>query len=314
LIEPEAARPGWFEFELVRSCDYRCLHCDAWRRRDPEGSLRYEEWVALARQAAALSPGAPLAVTTGEPYLYPRLLDFIAEATNAGLETYLNTHGGLLDDSAVDRTIASGLRALWVSLDGATEATHDFGRGIAGAHRAAVAALRRLTRRGYRRAGIVTIVMSHNLGELADLARRAGDWGLRGVMLQPLQPYGPDWRRCRPEPGAARRALAAVESARRSGAPVVNPPEHLEAIARYYEGQNEFSGLQCRSTRTMIVENDGVVRVCRYWGTAGLTRGRALADIWRTSEARALSREAASCAKSCLLMGCHYPFPASSFM
>lgn len=302
--------PLWLELELVRACDYRCRHCDVWSLRPPPDALTFGDWSRLLREIAAWRGGrAQLSFTTGEPFLHPRLLELVSEASRLGLDTFLNTHGGRIDAPTAEGVVASGLGALWVSLDGHAPGTHDASRGVPRAHERAVRAVANLRRAGYRRTGLVSIVMAHNLGELADLARWAGERGLIGVEFQPLHPVGRDWRSLWPgDRVALRRAFDEVEAARRSGAPIVNPPEQLEAMARYYEEPRAvFPRFDCRSARTLIVESDGQVRLCRFMGAIGRVQEASLPALWASAAGRARAAAAAACHESCVLLGCHFP-------
>ncbi|MEQ1920305.1 MAG: radical SAM protein [Elusimicrobiota bacterium] len=304
--------PKWFELELIGVCDYRCLHCGIWERRKSPQELPFEAWQGLVREIASWAgPDANLSVTSGEPFLHPRLLELIGEASKLGIWTYLNTHGGHIDAPTAERVADSGLDMLWLSLDGLRPETHDHSRGVPGAHARVLRALDNLGRAGYQHAGLVTLMTERNLAELPDLARWAGDRSLRGISFQPMQPYGRDWKSLWPkDPAALSRALEGIEAARRAGAPILNSPVQLADFARYYEDPSRpYPEHACRSTETTIVENEGPVRFCRYMEPVGRIQSTSLRALWESAAGVRRRAETAACHKSCVLMGCHFPIP-----
>jgi pyruvate-formate lyase-activating enzyme len=115
-------RTAWIE--LTRACDQRCAFCAAADRLDgaprPAAALR-------AELDAAIDQGAERVVFTGgEPLRSAALLQAIAYARGRGARTVVATHGRLLArEELVGRLLAAGLDEAWVSLHGATAATHN---------------------------------------------------------------------------------------------------------------------------------------------------------------------------------------------
>jgi len=82
----------------------------------------------------------------------------------------------LLTPGMIGRIASSGVRAVSVSLDGASAATHDGVRGITGHFRQTVEAIRALAAAGLT-VQVNTTVMNANLGELPDIAALLADTG-----------------------------------------------------------------------------------------------------------------------------------------
>ena len=57
----------------------------------------------------------------GEPYLHPQFTQLISLANQAGIYTSTSTNAHYLNDKNVEKTLASGLKQLIVSMDGITQ-------------------------------------------------------------------------------------------------------------------------------------------------------------------------------------------------
>ncbi|HJZ86048.1 MAG TPA: radical SAM protein [Polyangia bacterium] len=126
---------GSVGFELTDRCDLACAHClravvppHAQRARDIELGL-VERVVGEARKLGIPHVG----LTGGEPTLHPHFLQVVDAIVGHGL-SYNFVSNGLGLPELIPRWAArperrQGLRDITVSLDGATEATHDGIRG-----------------------------------------------------------------------------------------------------------------------------------------------------------------------------------------
>ncbi len=65
----------------------------------------------------------------GEPLLHPQLEDFVAQARRRGVMVAVSTNAVALEPERAQALLAADLDWLYVSLDGATAATHDAHRG-----------------------------------------------------------------------------------------------------------------------------------------------------------------------------------------
>jgi len=61
----------------------------------------------------------------GEPYLHPAFTDMVGYASSQGIYTATSTNGHFLKDDTAEKTIASGLDRLIISIDGTTQATYE---------------------------------------------------------------------------------------------------------------------------------------------------------------------------------------------
>jgi radical SAM protein with 4Fe4S-binding SPASM domain len=100
----------------------------------------------------------------GEHYLRPDWLEIIAAVRAAGMQCTMVTGGRGLTAERAQAAAAAGLQSVSISIDGA-ETAHDRLRGVAGSHRAALAAARHLTGAGVP----VAVNTQINRQSLADL-------------------------------------------------------------------------------------------------------------------------------------------------
>jgi MoaA/NifB/PqqE/SkfB family radical SAM enzyme len=125
----------------------------------------------------------------GEPLLNPHLVDYIREASSAGVEVVFTTNATLVDDAKAEEIALGGAERVTVSIDGATAETYEairrgarFERVIRGI-RALVAAG---ARHGRPLVDLSFVAMRSNVEEVPLLVDLCADLGCRGVHVEPL--------------------------------------------------------------------------------------------------------------------------------
>ncbi len=159
-------------WETTRACPLACRHCRASAlSRALPGELDQEEGHRLIDQVAGFGRPYPILILTGgDCLLRPDLFGLIGHARSAGIPVALSPSvSPLLDSRMIDRIAASGVRAVSVSLDGASPMIHDRIRGIPGHFGDTVAAIGALVAAGLS-VQVNTTVMRANAGELARTA------------------------------------------------------------------------------------------------------------------------------------------------
>ena len=157
-------------WEITRSCPLRCLHCraDAQVRRDPR-ELTLAEGQKLIGEAAAAGARV-LVVTGGDPFARADLFDIVRSVTEHGMHAGLSPSATpRLTPAALDRAAKAGTGTVHLSLDGASEATHDSFRGVRGSFRRTLAAFELVRDRGMR-LQVGTTVCRRTLPELQAIA------------------------------------------------------------------------------------------------------------------------------------------------
>jgi radical SAM protein len=169
-----ARAPFLVIWEVSRACDLACLHCraSAIPSRD-SGELTLEEARRLFGQIREMGTRL-LVLTGGDPLKRPDIYDLIAAAAEAGLDPSLSPSvTPLLTPEAMRRAKAAGLSAVSLSLDGASAATHDAFRGVAGSFDRTLEMAQAVREAGLD-LRINSTVTSRNLDEMEALAGLAG--------------------------------------------------------------------------------------------------------------------------------------------
>lgn len=206
-------------------CNLACAHC--YTDSGPQASLALSprRLAGCVEDAHALGY-RQLAVSGGEPLLWPGLGGLLAQARALGWHTTLTTNGLLLDDR-LWQVLAPQVDLVAVSIDGSPEA-HDALRGRAGAHAATVARLSVLRRAGSA-FGFISTLTQHNLDGLESVVRLAVEQGAVSVQLHPLGLQGRAARDlCDARPDGHELMAAWVEARRLTA--LYRIPVHLDAL------------------------------------------------------------------------------------
>ena len=143
------APPLRFLFVHVnKRCNLRCQHCDFWQLDDADkpNYLSWERKREILREYSEMSPGGNVVICGGESML--DLEDYFAipvACTQLGLRSISVVNGTRIrSEEMADRMILEGPNEISVSLNSHVEAIHDETRGVKGAFKKSVQALRLL--------------------------------------------------------------------------------------------------------------------------------------------------------------------------
>lgn len=167
-----ARRPMLVFWETTRACQLACRHCRASATAQAlPGELTTAEGCDLIDQVAGFGRPCPILVLTGgDCLLRPDLFDLVEHGTGLGVPVALSPSvTPSLTPQMIDRIVASGVKAVSISLDGAAASTHEGVRGIPRHFEATVQAIRALAVAGLT-VQVNTTVMRANVEELADVA------------------------------------------------------------------------------------------------------------------------------------------------
>ncbi len=172
-------RPMLVFWETTRACPVACRHCRASALTEPlPGELTSAEGHDLIEQVAKFGRPYPILVLTGGDCMMRHdLFELIEHSTSLGLPTALSPAvTPLLTDEVIEKIGASGVRAVSISLDGASPTVHEGVRNIPHHFEDTVAAIRKFHEVGVD-VQINTTVMQQNLDELADVVKVISDAG-----------------------------------------------------------------------------------------------------------------------------------------
>lgn len=180
-------------FELTQRCNLECRHCGSDCSSDSSlPDLTHEQVLGVLRGVREKHDpaGITVALTGGEPLLYPDFFGLGRAITELGYPWGMVTNGYAWSPEKVDEARRAGMRTITVSLDG-PPAVHDWLRGRRGSYARAAEALRLLTAADWiQRLDVVTCVHRRNLGLLDETRAILADLGVRAWRLFTVSPIG----------------------------------------------------------------------------------------------------------------------------
>jgi len=177
--------PYMAEFDITYRCNSRCLMCQRWRTA-PGGELGLEEYQTLAETLRDMGTHQ-ISIAGGEPLMREDAFPIIRAFADRGASVNLCTNGILLD--RYPRAIAeSKATCVTVSLDGATEATHDRIRGTSGTCARIEDGLRALLQRPASRRPLLRVRMTFSRENTSQIRDFSSKWSgvADDVLLQPV--------------------------------------------------------------------------------------------------------------------------------
>jgi heme b synthase len=118
--------PKWIAWEVTRRCNLNCIHCRSSSAMVVEKHPDFSTGEAYRIIDDISSYAKPVVVLSGgEPLLRKDIFDIAQYGTEKGLRMCLATNGTLVTEEICEKIKKSGIRIISLSLDGASEETHD---------------------------------------------------------------------------------------------------------------------------------------------------------------------------------------------
>lgn len=168
--------------EPTHRCNLACIGCDRIRTA-AKGDLTVAECLNAAKEC-----GAPVvAVTGGEPFIYPGLKDLLEGLFKMGKFVYLCTNG-LAAGEGMDQLRPDPKLTLNFHIDG-MQATHDQVTNRPGTFQAALAAVKKAKQKGFRVSTNTTVYKNSDLAELESLFGLLTEIKVDGMLISPAFAY-----------------------------------------------------------------------------------------------------------------------------
>jgi len=181
---PELRMVAW---EVTRRCNLACVHCRASARKEPyEGELSTRECLDLLDAIASFARPV-IILTGGEPLLRDDIFDIVNHGTGLGLRMVMAPNGTLVDPQTAKQLKDAGIIRISLSLDGATAASHDSFRQVAGSFEAVMKAARAAQEVGleFQINSTVTSLNIKEIPAILNLSKRIGARAFHVFMLVP---------------------------------------------------------------------------------------------------------------------------------
>ncbi|MDD5691781.1 MAG: radical SAM protein [Candidatus Omnitrophica bacterium] len=189
VLNKRLAKPLWIFISLSHQCTYNCQMCGVVKILKGY-ELNTEDVKKAFNEISGWQRDFTVVITGGEPFLRKDIFEIFRYAREANLNIEAVTNGSLIDRAVAGKIMASGLKNIAVSLDGAGEQTHDYIREK-GAFRKATEALKHLVaakrdNRGGPQISVWTTIMKENVGELFDIISVARELGVECLVYHPV--------------------------------------------------------------------------------------------------------------------------------
>ncbi len=189
VLNRPLAKPLWAYISLSHQCTYNCQMC---------GVVKILKGYELSMDAirkvfdemAAWDWDFTVVITGGEAFLREDIFDVFQYAQRCRLNLEVVSNGALISPDISDKIMSSGLNNIAISLDGATEQTHDFIREK-GAFIKATEALKNLAAAKKKNGSgpqisVWTTIMKENVGELSDIIPLVKGLGAECLVYHPV--------------------------------------------------------------------------------------------------------------------------------
>ena len=186
--EPKSG-PRVVAWELTRRCPLSCKHCRASARATADkNELSTEACFRVVDSLVAHGSKPLLILTGGEPLSRTDVWDIAKRASDGGLRVVMAPCGTSVNAESVSKMIASGVKAISLSMDGATAEKHDAFRGVPGAFAANLSAMKFAREAGlpFQINALVSRETVNDLPTIRDFALREGATQLDLFFLVPV--------------------------------------------------------------------------------------------------------------------------------
>lgn len=158
-------------WEFTQKCNLSCLHC-----RGSASHVQSPQELSLEESRAFIDtlkdfPLTPILILSGgEPLSREDVFEIIEYASHQRLRVVLATNGTLINHEIALHLKKNGIQRVSISLDGATEESHDSFRGLSGAFSKAMSGIEELRSVGLP-FQINTTITKRNLEEIEKIAQ-----------------------------------------------------------------------------------------------------------------------------------------------
>ena len=303
------AKPYWIYISLSHKCTYNCQMCGVVKiLKGYELPLDVIE--KALDEISQWEKECVIVFTGGEIFLRKDIFDIFYQAKKRNITIEAVSNGALIDKVMAKKIMTSSLRNIAISLDGATEATHDIIREK-GSFKKALEALAHLVKIKKElgsgpQISVWTTIMKENVKELADIMPLVKEIGVECLVYHPVIASQDDMQNTSSKApfwikGENLHILKSqidrigAFSKKSELVPFLHDPY---LWIKYFEGTLDARPWKCNPFVFINIGPDGEVRSC---GSAfGNIKEMSLNECFSTSQASKARKLMKKCKKPCL--------------
>lgn len=282
---------------LEEACNLRCIQCDIWKSQIVKPKLTLEARKEILMKIKNWLGPYSLNIFAGEPLIHPQIFELISFASKNRIKTIITTNGTLLSEQMCQKLINSGLSAMFVSIDGYKDKTHDYIRGRKGARKMSVKGLSTMIKSRDKKKtpkiAVESLITKYNFKELIQLVNMITEFKIEGIIFQPVASkygfgnleYNPGWHKSKdsllPSYSEVRPIIEELVNSKKKGLPILNTFEHLRSSLKYFASPDNFMrSSPCLAHNNFSISIDGSISTCFSQGMIGESRAEDFSKIW----------------------------------
>ncbi len=290
--------------------------CEMWKSKEDLYQTSTEEWKCFIDSLGDLLDGPKeLVFSGGEPLLRKDIFELIRFGTDKGFKTLMPSNAYLINEDVAKKIRDSGLKEIFISLDSTREETHDFLRGVPGAHKSVMKAFENL--RNFcpdLKIGIIAVISGVNYTEVVDLVKWVKDAKfLSGIYCQviakpffvPLdnywhqsESYGFLWPK---DIAKMRSVLDELIELKNAGYPLHNFPLQLQVYKTYFEDPTKRARKATCYLGDYVINTDpaGNISLCCFMDPIGNIKKDDINKLWFSEKAVQMRERMHACNLNC---------------
>jgi pyrroloquinoline quinone biosynthesis protein E len=173
--------PELIHIELTTRCPLRCpqCYCNLTNGKDIDLLILYK----LLEEAARIGV-SHIALSGGEPLVYPYLEDVVKKIDDLGMYSGMSTSGHGLTDDGIKKLKAAGLKEIFVSINGSTKEIHHKSRD---GYKEGINALK-LLKKNSLKYNVNWVARKDNVKDFPKLVELCKSYGVKGIYILVLKP------------------------------------------------------------------------------------------------------------------------------
>ena len=307
-------RPRICSIELFRKCCLRCRMCYMWKAKEEADVIGQNLLYELADQLQEVLAGAKEVVFSGgEPLLYENIVKIIEAYSQKGLKVGMASNGVLINQGLARQLVEAGLKNIQLSFDSCNKKTHDFLRGVDGAHEKVLKAAEYLSDyKGRISVCAQTVISGANIDDIIDTIKFVRDdqrfdvISFMAVTTPFFAPIGDNWQSSEefsflwPDE-KINRVIDEIIVMKKEGWPIANPISQFELFRAYFNHPHERKeGVKCLlGDYVLSIDPKGEVRLCCFMQPIGNVKKQPLIHMLDSKMADKCRKTMHDCDKVC---------------